>query len=65
MPCYKLGVKFGRMDIIKRFLASGLTGIYFKVLQVGEVGAGDVIELIRRDDNNVTVKDVLTHIYGR
>ena len=59
MPCYKLGVKFGRMDIIKRFLGSGLTGIYFKVLQVGEVGAGDVIELIRRDDNNVTVKDVV------
>lgn len=52
-------VKFGRMDIIKRFLASGLTGIYFKVLQEGEVGAGDVIELIRRDDNNVTVKDVV------
>jgi MOSC domain-containing protein YiiM len=59
MPCYKLGVKFGRMDIIKRFLSSGLTGIYFKVLQEGEVGAGDVIELIRRDDNNVTVKDVV------
>jgi MOSC domain-containing protein YiiM len=59
MPCYKLGVKFGRMDIVKRFLASGLTGIYFKVLQEGEVGAGDVIKLIRRDDNNVTVKDVI------
>lgn len=59
MPCYKLGVKFGRMDIVKRFLASGLTGIYFKVLQEGEVGAGDVIKLIRRDDNNVTVKDVM------
>ena len=59
MPCYKLGVKFGRMDIVKRFLASGLTGIYFKVLQEGDVGAGDVIKLIRRDDNNVTVKDVI------
>jgi MOSC domain-containing protein YiiM len=59
MPCYKLGVKFGRMDMIKRFLTSGLTGIYFKVLQEGEVGVGDVIELIRRDDNNVTVKDVV------
>jgi MOSC domain-containing protein YiiM len=59
MPCYKLGVKFGRMDIVKKFLASGLTGIYFKVSQEGEVGAGDVIKLIRRDDNNVTVKDVI------
>jgi len=59
MPCYKLGVKFGRMDIIKRFLASGLTGIYFKVLQEGEVGAGDEIKLINRDQNNVTVRDIV------
>ena len=29
MPCYKLGVKFGRMDVIKKFLASGRSGIYF------------------------------------
>lgn len=59
MPCYKLAVKFGRMDIIKRFLASGLTGIYFKVLQEGEVAAGDEIKLINRDQNNVTVRDII------
>lgn len=38
MPCYKLGIRFGRPDIIKRFLASGRTGFYFAVLQEGEVG---------------------------
>lgn len=59
MPCYKLGVKFGRMDIIRRFLASGRPGIYFKVLQEGEVGSADTIELISRDKNNVTVKDIV------
>jgi MOSC domain-containing protein YiiM len=59
MPCYKLGVKFGRMDIIRRFLESGLTGIYFKVLQEGEVGVGDEIKLIEKDDNNVTVRDIV------
>jgi MOSC domain-containing protein YiiM len=59
MPCYKLGVKFGRMDIIKRFLASGRPGIYFKVLREGEVGVGDAIKLISRDENNVTVKDIV------
>jgi MOSC domain-containing protein YiiM len=58
MPCYKLGIKFGRDDIIKRFLASGRTGFYFAVLQEGEVGAGDAIELISRDKNNVTVADI-------
>jgi MOSC domain-containing protein YiiM len=59
MPCYKLGVKFGRMDIIRQFMNSKLTGIYFRVLKEGEVGAGDAIELIDRDENNVTVKDIV------
>ena len=59
LPCYKLGVKFGRMDIVRRFLASGRSGNYFKVLKEGEVGAGDKIEPVRRDKNNVTVKDIV------
>jgi MOSC domain-containing protein YiiM len=59
IPCYKLGVKFGRMDIIRWFLASGRSGIYFKVLKEGEVGAGDKIEPISRDKNNVTVRDIV------
>ena len=59
MPCYKLGVKFGRMDIIRQFMNSKLTGIYFRVLKEGVVGAGDAIKLISRDENNVTVKDIV------
>jgi MOSC domain-containing protein YiiM len=62
MPCYKLGLKFGRDDIIKRFLASGRTGFYFAVLQEGAVGAGDKVELISRDKNNITVADI-TRLY--
>jgi MOSC domain-containing protein YiiM len=58
MPCYKLGVKFGRMDIIKKFLASGLTGIYFKVMKEGELEQGDEIKLIKKDENKVTIKDI-------
>lgn len=59
MPCYKLGVKFGRMDIIKKFLASGLTGVYFKVMKEGEVEQGDEIKLIKKNENNVTIKDIV------
>ena len=57
MPCHKLGIKFGRADILKRFLASGRTGFYFSVQREGEVGAGDEVELIGRDANGVTVAD--------
>jgi len=64
MPCYKLGIKFGRTDILKRFLASGRTGFYLSVQREGEVEAGDEIELIERDENNVTVADI-TRLYAR
>jgi MOSC domain-containing protein YiiM len=64
MPCYKLGVRFGRMDIIRRFMASGRPGIYFKVLQEGQVEAGDKIKIIRKDENNVTVKDIVRLYVG-
>ena len=59
MPCYKLGVKFGNMDMIKRFLASGLTGVYFKVMKEGELEQGDEIKLIKKAENSVTVKDIV------
>src|SRR5215216_4410811 len=59
MPCYKLGVRFGRMDVIRQFMASGRPGIYFKVLEEGEVETGDKIRIIKKDKNNVTVKDIV------
>jgi MOSC domain-containing protein YiiM len=59
MPCYKLGIKFGRNDIIRRFLASRRTGFYFSVVQEGEVRAGDEIELLARDGNRISVADIV------
>lgn len=59
MPCYKLGIKFGRTDILRKFLASGRTGFYFSVQREGEVEAGDEIELIERNESGVTVADVV------
>jgi MOSC domain-containing protein YiiM len=63
MPCYKLGLKFGRSDILKRFLASRRTGFYFAVLKEGEVQVGDPIERLSRDKSDVTVADV-TRLYA-
>jgi MOSC domain-containing protein YiiM len=64
LPCYKLGIKFGRTDIIKRFLASERTGFYFAVLREGEVGAGDRIELIERTQGEVNVNQIV-QLYTR
>ena len=63
MPCYKLGIRFGRNDILRRFLASELSGFYFSVLEEGEVGAGDEFELIEKDQSGVRVVDV-TRLYS-
>lgn len=62
MPCYKLGIRFGRADIIKRFLVSERSGFYFSVLKEGDVGAGDEFELIAKNVSGVKVVDV-TRLY--
>ncbi len=58
MPCYKLQIRFGRDDIIQRFLASGRSGFYFSIVEEGEVAAGSAIEVVHRDENKVTIADV-------
>src|SRR5262249_31926395 len=64
IPCFKLGLRFGRDDIVKRFLTSGRTGFYFKVVAEGEVGKGDPILLVERDENSVAVSEI-TRLYAR
>jgi MOSC domain-containing protein YiiM len=63
MPCYKLGLKFGRADMVKRFLASRRTGFYFAVLKEGEVEAGARIEPLGWNANGITVQDI-TRLYA-
>ena len=63
MPCYKLGIKFGRPDIIKRFLASRRTGFYFAVVREGMVGTSDAIKLIGQEQQDISVADI-TRLYA-
>jgi len=63
MPCYKLGIKFGRADIIKRFLASRRSGFYFAVTREGMVSAGNALELIGREQQDISVADI-TRLYA-
>ncbi len=50
--------------MVKRFLNSRLIGIYFSVVREGDVSAGDEIEQVSRDENNVTLADIV-QIYVR
>jgi MOSC domain-containing protein YiiM len=59
MPCYKLGIRFGRMDVLKRMLKNGRTGFYFAVTKEGEVGAGDAIEPLAQSGEELTITDIV------
>lgn len=49
LPCFKLGIRFGRVDIIKRFFKSGLSGFYLAIDKTGELQKGDAIEIVSRN----------------
>lgn len=63
VPCYKLGIRFGRPEMIKLFLHSGRSGFYFAVVQEGEVKAGDSVELLNREANSLSVF-AINKLYG-
>ena len=63
-PCYKLGIKFGRNDIIKRFAKSGRTGFYLAIEKTGELGADDEIEFLSRETNQPSIFEVTSERFN-
>lgn len=64
-PCFKLAATMGRPDFAKRFLASGRTGFYLRVIAEGEAGAGDAFVLVSRDETAPTVLEDARRRWGR
>ena len=62
VPCYRLGIKMGDPHFPKRFLQSCLVGFYLRVLEEGQVGAGDGFELVKKDPEELSVRKVC-HLY--
>ena len=58
-PCFKLGIRFGRKDILRRFQKSRRSGFYLSVAKTGELEAGDRIEFLERDSNHVTIEELV------
>ncbi|PYU96255.1 MAG: MOSC domain-containing protein [Acidobacteria bacterium] len=59
MPCFKLGIRFDRPDIVRRFLQNRRTGFYLAVLREGEVAAGDSIQFTAQERGGLTVADIV------
>jgi MOSC domain-containing protein YiiM len=59
MPCFKLGIRFNRGDMVKRFLQSKRIGFYLAVIREGEVENGDAIEFTEKQETGVTITDIV------
>lgn len=57
MPCFKMNIRFGRDDMVVRFRSVDRSGFYMAVEAAGEIGAGDAIELMARDNHGLTVAE--------
>ena len=57
-PCYKLGVSFNDMKIVKQLWNTTFCGVYFKVIQTGCVKVGDEFQLLQSNKQNPTIADL-------
>jgi MOSC domain-containing protein YiiM len=55
LPCFKLGIRFNRADMVKRFHLSGRSGFYLSIVREGEVGSGDEVALTTGRDDSISV----------
>jgi MOSC domain-containing protein YiiM len=54
IPCANFARFWGEPKLVKRFTAHGASGAYLRVLETGEIGAGDPIEVVHRPGHGVT-----------
>ena len=64
-PCFKLGLVFKTQKILKQFINSNYPGIYLKVLEGNCVKPGDSMELIERQHNSMSVKEIYRLLYDK
>lgn len=55
-PCANFARFWGVPDLVKRFAAHGATGAYLRVLETGEIGAGDAVEVVSRPGHGIAVE---------
>ena len=54
IPCFKLGLRMGDPGFVKAFARAGRPGAYLGILEEGDIGAGDTIEVVFRPDHDIT-----------
>jgi MOSC domain-containing protein YiiM len=57
-PCFKLGIRIGEPGFVRRFAQASRPGAYLRILQEGDIGAADRIEVAHRPDHGITCRMV-------
>lgn len=65
LPCFKLGIRMGDAHFPKRFLAASRMGAYLRVIEEGDVGAGDDVHVSHRPENGVTLREMIEALHDR
>jgi len=64
LPCFKLAARVGDRGFERRFAKAGRPGAYLRVLEEGELAAGDPVEVTERPEHGVTAALVARAILG-
>jgi MOSC domain-containing protein YiiM len=55
LPCSKLGIRFNDLRMVKAFAKASRPGGYLRIVEEGELGTGDEIEIVARPDHGITL----------
>lgn len=58
LPCYKLGIRMGDPRFLRRFMQAGRMGAYFRIVEEGDIGAGDAIDIVSQPAHGITLADM-------
>ena len=64
-PCFKFALLFGDSRLVRAMVKSGRAGWYYRVLQEGEVGAGDAVRLHARPNPDFSFARLVAILSGR
>jgi MOSC domain-containing protein YiiM len=61
-PCYKLQFRFNDIEIVRKFIDSGFSGVYVRVLKKGKIKAGDSMILMEKKES-LSIQKVYELLY--
>jgi len=65
VPCFKLGIALANKHMPKLFIEHAATGIYFKVIQAGELQTGNQVDIIYQHPEKLAVKTLFNAYFDK